>query len=440
MEKTNFCHLTKDVLIQILLKVNTKDLLNVSLVTKKCSKIVQSDKFWFFKVLTEYSEFAEKKLERLTWLEWYQRLKNSGDFYITDTKEWYEWSITNPKLYGQNVIRGQSGDIDFYITIFDELYVDIKTANNYLRKYISRKDDAPTFVKVLDNVTDIGFFTGGYMWLNDKGELIYDDKVIGYNYKKIIYDSEGDSICLLTTNNQLELLTLFQDEPHFEIIDQNVSMAVFVHIKNIYYVRQNGELWLYYPETRKIFATTLKLGNKPEPIKTRKQFKKVKLIAEGVKSVAGMDDYILLVGIDDQLWIYPNRYTERDYEYEYDDNVEFEPYPSRNRGKGKLHYVTGWNQDRYHELKIAKIMSDDKSFSFLDHQGNLYTIRRWQIIDKKLSPDVSNIISFSNGDTITFITPRDVGPVVNKIILDKNPSDDVFSETESADLEDDDDE
>ena len=90
------CQVSRDLYYQILRNLDLTDINQVLLVNKECYQ--KNDEFWKRKSYKEFPALAKLKPDWIDYMEWYQRLINSGNLYRHKV-------MGENKVLAQNVIK-----------------------------------------------------------------------------------------------------------------------------------------------------------------------------------------------------------------------------------------------------------------------------------------------------------------------------------------------
>ena len=438
----NLCQLPKYIKFRIFAELNLLDLSSISGTSKSFYQACQQDDFWSFKVRTEFPEFERLKSDYLTYRQWYWRLQNSGDLYTTTSgmdRDYNNVDIANPPIYCSQRYKSypRSGSGLFYITIFDELYFTGRPHhlpdNELLTNNITCEDTFIEPTKLMDNILNIHFLEDASLCLTTTGNMvvylnyvkgipIQPSKIDG-QFKNIFGGTTNECLCL-TRNDELYLVELVDRAPVLSKISDNVKTASHgitdTNELIAYYVTKTGELWNYYPYHKHKVQSISKLGLPGIHPPPNTVYENVRLVQHDVKSANMLYNYLLIVDTQDELWIYgkTNFYTDPIFDLKNDDEDEdIGNYDQIDHEySGQYDNLAGWNQDRYHNLKLKMIKSSHlfDNVCLLDTSGNLYYIWISQLIDIKLNPILTHVISCFNDGHVTVISRRGVNPVILK--------------------------
>lgn len=433
MVTSYLCQLPKYLRFKIFSELTSPDLSSLSQTNKSYHQICVCDDFWSFKVRFDFPEFSQLKHPALTFKQWYWKLKNSGNLYTTCDvcSNFGGIDLKTPKFVATNVIKSYPvlNDGLFYITIFDELYftgMSSRLSMDWM--FCDKMTDHSTYLqptKIMDNIVDIHFFGDGILCLRPNGMLIMCSngnylKFDG-NFKTISGGTKFECLCI-TNDDELYHLAIVHRKPVLSKVSKSISFAshgIFDRSRLIaYYVTKTGELRTYYPSNEYKMHSIPKLGMDRDYSRPTIVHKNLSLVQSDIKSAHMLYNYLLIVDRHDELWIYRKYNFTADPIFEltfyFDESVVYNKIDDDE--SGEYDNLVGWNQDRYHDLKI-KMVKSNYSFTnvcILDTEGNLYYIVAYQLHDIKLEPVLCHVISCFNDCYVTVITRRGFNPVISK--------------------------
>ena len=408
--------LPRDIRYKIMLDLPTYDLANMCLTNKTWYDICNQDEFWRRRVLHQFGNLL--KPEHLTYKDYYQNLISSGNLFVVDDEGKHNF-------IDSDVIKAEAGeDHIFYINIKGELRLhgEIHWSQLYFGELNNniRRAKTGTSIELMSGINDF-FFSHNYsVFLTTDSKLMAmsqdsDGKLVEImtGVKKLCaHISMRFAYGVIKDNNDLYWSPSFR-RPTLEKIAADVTFVTFGLVGDtpaIYYVKNNS-LWVYYPTKNHAVGSISRPGVSPDNITGSYElsYKHILLIEQDVKSISTSTNYLLVVDVRDELWIYGKNKFYSDYKYNdnYVDEDDEPAIPKQCQGEGYKD-LAGFDQDCYHRIVVRQISTGYQyvDIGIVDQLGHCYKMRDYELRNNDLPLVSENVISCFVGSNLCYIKDR----------------------------------
>ena len=415
-------NLPKDIRFKIMTFVPPSDITKMCLVDKNWSQICHMDELWKRRVLYHFGNLS--KPDHLTYKEYYRYLVSSGNLYVIDDEGQHNF-------IDSDVIKAESEDQHvFYVNLHRELMLHghIPFSQLYFGELSDKimSSKANTSIKLMNGIIDFFFSYNYSVFLTDESKLIAMGPESDGKFVEIM--SQVKKLCshismrqgygIITKNNDLYWSPSFR-EPTLEKIASDVTFVTISQTKDmpvIYYIKNNS-LWVYYPSKISAFGNLSRPGVNPDNIEGLYElsYKHILLIDHDVKSISTTTNYLLVVDIHDELWIYGKDKFYGNYKYnnnyfdvdDVDDEDYIPPVPKLCEGK-PYKELAGFDQSCYHQIKVHQISTGYQyvDVGMVDDHGNCYKTKDYELRNNDLVFVAENVISCFAGSNFCYIKDR----------------------------------